>query len=116
MDLSEFERRIEEARNDPVALKEIAGELLSNGDRSSRGLGIKALAIRAKVLNILKEENQLSTPEPPKPPGSDWLAQLGLPRPDARPLSRYKLSAAIFSPLQDSLEGRSPSMQQIERA
>lgn len=108
--MGEFERRIEEARDDPVALKQVADELLEAGDQSLRALGIKALVLRAKAL-----KNHSGGRPPPAvrseaTPQANWLAQFGLPHPDGRPLYRYKLPAAVFSQLQKHLAERASDM------
>jgi hypothetical protein len=107
--LEEFERRIDEAREDPVELKKIADELLSNGDPSSRALAIKAIALRAKALKR-QASSKLALQMAVPTSQIEWLARFGLPRPDGRPLYRYALASAVFAQLQNYLAERAGSM------
>lgn len=110
--MGEFERRVEQARDDPAALKQVADELLGAGDQSLRALGIKAMVLRAKALKNRSGSNLAPIVKSETARQIDWLARFGLPEPDGRPLYRYKLSAAVFSQLQDYLVERAASMQQ----
>lgn len=84
----DFKAEIEAARNDPVQLRKIAGEIQANG--GSRILAIQAI------------QRALAAETAPHPLGK-VSANLGLPQPTGLPLYRYKLAPPMFERIERKL-------------
>lgn len=113
MDKTTFELRIEISRADKAALRAIADELKALKEPWAGPLRIKALQqIIAPTPEMpLGSRPRLGRPgrELKKTAASDipeWAARFDLPRPDGRPLYRYRLSSPAFARIENHLRSR----------
>lgn len=108
MDKSTFEQRINEARGDKAALNAIAEELKVSSEPWARPLQIKAVGLSLGLLAARQPNSPPLKPASPlaSPDRSEWASRFQLPRPDGRPLYRYRLSTEAFELIQSHLSSR----------
>lgn len=115
MDKAIFEQRIELSRADKAALRAIGDELKVLNEPWAGPLRLKAIR-----MSLAPTASARSGDPPPTPSGPtesamqtaaeaapEWAARFELPRPDGRPLHRYRLSSAAFLQIHDHLKSRS---------
>lgn len=103
---AEFRARLMVAAGDADALAELTSELQSIEAPWVRPMRIRVAAERVK----LRPPQASPNPAPVMQANTPWLTPFGLPKPDGRPLYRYRLSKEAFDSLGKHLRARAAVM------